>query len=76
MQSINKFNKEVRILLCVINIYSKNAVTVPLKDKKGIIITVVFQELLDAPGCKPNKILVDQVNGFDNRSLNLWLRAW
>ena len=35
MQLINKFNKGFRFLLCVIDIFSKYAWVVPLKDKKG-----------------------------------------
>ena len=34
MQLISKFNKEIRFLLCVIDIFSKYARVVPLKDKK------------------------------------------
>ena len=34
MQLISKFNKGFRFLLCVIDIFSKNAWFVPLKDKK------------------------------------------
>ena len=39
MQLISKFNKGFRFLLCVIDIYSKYARVIPLKDKKGITIT-------------------------------------
>ena len=34
MQLISKFNKEFRFLLCVVDIFSKYAWVVPLKDKK------------------------------------------
>ena len=34
MQLLNKFNKGYRFLLCVIDIYSKYAWVIPLKDKK------------------------------------------
>ena len=34
MQLISKFNKGLRFLLCVIDIFSKYAWVVPLKDKK------------------------------------------
>ena len=42
MQLRNKFNKGLRFLLCVIDIYSKYAWVVPLKDKKVITITKAF----------------------------------
>ena len=47
MQLISKFNKGIRFLLCVINIYSKDAWVIPLKDKKGTTITNAFQKTLD-----------------------------
>ena len=39
MQLTSKFNKGFRFLLCVIDIFSKYAWVVHLKDKKGITIT-------------------------------------
>ena len=44
MQLISKFNKEIRFLLCSIDILSKYACIVPLKDKKGITIRNAFQK--------------------------------
>ena len=45
MQLISKFNKGFRFLLCVIDIFSKYAWVVPLKDKKGITIIHAFQKI-------------------------------
>ena len=39
----NKFNKVFRVLLCVIDIFSKYAWVMALKDKKGTTITNTFQ---------------------------------
>ena len=60
MQLISKFNKGFRFLLCVTDIYSKYAWVIPLKDKKGITITIAFQENLKESNRKPNKIWVDK----------------
>ena len=46
MQSISKFNKGFRFLSCVIDIFSKYAWVVPLKDKKGVGIVDAFQKIL------------------------------
>ena len=46
MQVISKFHKGFRFLLCVIDIYSKYAWVVPLKDQKRITITNAFHKLL------------------------------
>ena len=43
MQLLSKYNKGIRFLLCVIDIFSKYAWVVPLKDKKGISIAKAFQ---------------------------------
>ena len=59
MQLISKFNKGFKFLLCVIDIFSKYAWVVPLKDKKGITITNAFQKILKESDRKPNKIWVD-----------------
>ena len=44
MQLVSKFNEGFRFLLCVIDIYSKHAWVIPLKDKKGITINNAFQK--------------------------------
>ena len=45
MQLIGKFNKGIQFLLCIIDIFSKYAWVVPLKDKKDITITIAFQKI-------------------------------
>ena len=55
MQLISKFNKVFRFLLCVIDIYRNCAWVVPLKDKKGIIISNAFRKVLDESNYKPSK---------------------
>ena len=43
MLLLGKFDKGFRFLLCVFDIFSKNAWVIPLKDKKGISIVNAFQ---------------------------------
>ena len=45
MQLLSKFNKRFRFLLCVIDIFSKCAWVIPLKDKKGVSIVNAFQKI-------------------------------
>ena len=47
MQLLSKFNKGFRFLLYVVDIFSKYAWVIPLKDKKGISIANGFQKILD-----------------------------
>ena len=68
MQLISKFNKGFRFLLCVIDIFSKYAWVVPLKDNKGVSIVNVFQSILKDSNRKPNKIWVDKGGEFFNNS--------
>ena len=56
MQLISKFNKGIRFLLSVIDIYRKYAWVIPLKEKKRITITNAFQKILDESKC--NQIMV------------------
>ena len=42
MQLISKFNKRIRFFLCVIDIFSKYAWVIPLKDKKCVTIINAF----------------------------------
>ena len=74
MQLRSKFNKGFRFLLCVIDIFSKCAWVVPLKDKSVSIVNA-FQRILDDSKRKPNKIRVDKGNEFYNRSMRSWLQA-
>ena len=73
MQLKSKFNKRFRFLLCVIDIYSKYAWDIPVKDKKGITITNALQKIFDESKRKRNKIWVDKDRKFYNRSIKSWL---
>ena len=74
MQLISRFNKGIRSLLCVINIFSKYAWVVSLKDKEGITVTKTFQEISDDSNRRTKKIWVDNGSEFYNRSMKSWLR--
>ena len=74
MQLLSKFNKAFRFLLCLIDISSKYAWLIPLKDKKGISIVNAFQKILDDSKRKPSKILVDKGSEFYNNIFKKWLK--
>ena len=46
MQSLSKYNKRIKYLLCAIDLFSKYAWVVPLKDKRGISIVNAFQKII------------------------------
>ena len=66
MQLISKYNKGIRYLLCAIDLFSKYAWIVSLKEKKGVTIVHAFQSILNNSKRKPNKIWVDQGSEFSN----------
>ena len=73
IQLISKFNKRIRFLLGLIDIFSKYARVIPLKDKKGITITNAFPKILDDSNRKTNKKGVDEGSEFYNRSIKSWI---
>ena len=67
MQSLSRKNKGIKYLLCAIDLYSKYAFVVPLKDKKGISIVNAFDKIIKQSNSrKPNKLWVDQGTEFYN----------
>ena len=73
MQSLTKYNKGNKYLLCAIDLFSKYAWVVPLKDKRVISIVNAFQKII-SEGRKPNKIWVDQGSEFYNKSFKDFLK--
>ena len=73
MQSLRKYNKGSKYLLCAIDIFSKYVWVVLLKDKKGTSIVNAFKKII-SKGRKPYKIWVDQGSGFYNNSFKDFLK--
>ena len=73
MQSLSRKNKGIKYLLCTIDLYSKHAFVISLKDKKGISIVNAFTKIIKQSNRKPNKIWVDQGGEFYNNYFEKWL---
>ena len=73
MQSLSKYNKGIKYLLCAIDLFSKYAWVVPIKDKKGFNIVNAFQKII-SEGRKRNKLWVDQDSEFWNNSFKEFLK--
>ena len=65
MQSLSKYNKEMKYLLCAIDLFSKYAWFVPVKDKKGTSIVNAFKKIISNER-KPNKIWVKDFLKINN----------
>ena len=61
MQSLSKYNKGIKYLLCAIDLY---AWVVPLKDKKKELGSLMHFKKSQKKKRKPNKIWVDQGGKF------------
>ena len=72
-ESLSKYNKGHKCLLCAIDLFSKYAQVVPIKDKKRVSIVNAFQKII-SKGRKPNKIWVDQGSEFYNNSFKDFLK--
>ena len=74
MQLLSKSNKGFKFLLCVLDIFSKDAWVIPLKDIKGISNVNTFQIILKKSNRKPNKIWIDKGSEFYNSPFKIWLK--
>ena len=74
MQLLSNYNKGYKFLFCVIDVYSKHAWVIPLKDKKGISIFNGFQKITNDLKRRPNKIWLDRGSEFYNNSVKTWLQ--
>ena len=73
MQSLSRKNKGIKYLLCALDLFSKYAFVIPIKDKKGISIVNAFNKIIKQSNRKPNKIWVDQGGEFYNNVFEKWL---
>ena len=74
MQLLSKFNKGIKYLLCVIDLFFKYSWVVPLKDYKGVSIVNGFQSILDSSKGKPNKMWVDHGSEFYSNAFKNFLK--
>ena len=65
IQSLSRYYKGFKYLLCAIDLFSKYAWVIPLKDKKGTSIVNAFKKIISEKR-KPNKIWIDQGSEFYN----------
>ena len=72
MQSLSRYNKGFKYLLCAIDLFSKYAWVISIKDKKGTSIVDAFKKIISKR--KPNKIWVDQGSEFYNNTFKDFLK--
>ena len=73
MESLSSKNKDVKCLLCVIDVFIKYTWVKLLQDKKGKTFLNAFIEIVNESNHKPNKLWVDQGRAFYNKHMQEWL---
>jgi hypothetical protein len=74
MQEWSKQNKGYRYMLNVIDIFSKYAWSIPLKDKTGLSILDGFKQIVKESERIPKKLWVDEGKEFYNKMMNEWMK--
>ena len=64
MGSLSSKNRDVKYLLCVIDVFTKYACIKPLEDKKAESIFRAFVEIVNKSKRKSNKLWVDEGKNF------------
>ena len=67
MQAFSKFNRGVRYLLTVIDVFSKYGWLIPLKDKMGKSVASALKTIFKER--KPEKMWVDKGKEFYNKDV-------
>ena len=71
--SLSKYNNNYKFILTVIDIFTKYAWAIPLKNKSGLSITNGFKTIL-LEGRKPEKLWVDRGSEFYNKTFKSLLK--
>ena len=73
--SLIKYNNNYKFILTVIDIFTKYACAIPLKNKSGLSITNGFKTTL-SEGRKPEKLWVDRGSEFYNKTFKSLLKEY
>ena len=68
---LSKHNKGMKFLLTCIDVFSRKAWVIPLKDKSGSTLLKAFQSI---PDSLPMKLQTDKGTEFTNRKVQSWLK--
>ena len=74
MQSLSKYNRGIKYLLCALDLFSKYAWVIPIKDKRRTSIVNAFKKILSDSNGKSNKMWVDLGSEFNNKSFKDFLK--
>ena len=74
MQDVSEQNNGFRYMMNIIDVFSKFAWSVPLKDKRGDTVTEAFKKVVKSSDRLPKFLWVDQGKEFYNKNMDVWLK--
>ena len=74
MQAFSKFNRGIKYLLAVIDVFSKYGWLIPLKDKTGKSVASALKTIFTER--KPEKMWVDKCKEFYNKDVKELIELW
>ena len=74
LSKLSKFNDKHRYLLCIIDVFSKYAWVVPIKDKTGKTLVIAFKSVLKS-GRSPKSLQTDKGTEFKNKEFQNFLKT-
>jgi hypothetical protein len=74
MQEWSDENKGYRYMLNVVDVFSKYAWSIPLKDKKGLTVLDAFKQIVKQSDRLPKFMWVDEGKEFYNKLIDEWIK--
>lgn len=74
LQKYSKDNNNYRYLLCVIDVFSKYAWVIPIKNKTGQILIEAFESILKKSNRIPKSLQTDKGSEFKNKYFQKFLK--
>jgi transposase InsO family protein len=74
MQEWSEENNGYRYMLNVVDVFSKYAWSIPLKDKTAITTLAAFEKIVATSKRKPKHIWVDEGKEFYNKRMDQWIK--
>ena len=74
MSLISKFNKGIKYLLCIIDLFSRYSCVILLKNKNGESIVEGFRNIFKNSNRKRNKIWIDHGKEFYSNRFKIFLK--
>lgn len=75
MESLSQYNNGYKYILCVIDVFSKYAFCVPLRDKTGPTILSAMKNIISESKRSPTKIWCDRGSEFYNKEFQRWAKS-